>query len=72
MNSTSSADSDRWMLHGDERLAVDRLRGCARNTSGATEYGACAARLARTRSVGASASRSRQRLRDDAGGIAAR
>ena len=31
----------------------------ARNTSGATEYGACAARLARTRSVGAERRRSR-------------
>ena len=41
----------------------------ARNTSGATEYGACAARLVRTRSVGDQRIELTARLIDEAVGI---
>ena len=49
------------MLHGANALSFTAWR-IARSTSGATEYGACAARLARTCSVGCSASSSASAL----------
>ena len=64
MNSTSSADSARCTLHGTNgrRSAARRI---ARNTSGATEYGACAARLARMCVDDSSASSSRHARADE-------
>ena len=70
MNSISSADSDRCTLHGAKASRSTSLR-IARNTSGATEYGACAARLALTMADGVSASISRRARSTTASGSGA-